>query len=126
MIISDLPEAARNVLVNVAEYRAAARRAVHADRPVRAKCLALLDLAASARRESESVVRDWIEQAIWREAAPFLTGRPASPAGDAYERAARKLRAEGYVMCPTCHSSLPDEETLDRQRLMRLEGAPVW
>lgn len=122
----DLPEAARATLATVAEYRAAARRAVHADRPLRAKCLALLDLAASARREPDSVVRDWSAQAVWREAAPLLTGRPASLAGDAYERAARKLRAEGYVTCPTCHSSLPDEDTLDRQRLMRLEGATAW
>lgn len=118
----DLPDAAREVLTRVAEYREAARRAVHADRPLRTKCLALLSLGTLGATEPDATVRPWVESAIWREAAPFLTKRPASPSGDAYERAVRHLLSRGYVSCPSCRTPLPSEQTLDRWRLIRAEG----
>jgi hypothetical protein len=118
----DLPESARITLAKVAEYRAAAKRAATADRPVRRKCAALLNLRELAVSEPDVTVRAWAEATIWREAAPFLSGRQASPAGDAYERAVRRLRAKGYVNCPRCCSPLPTEGTLDRWRLIGTEG----
>lgn len=118
----DLPEVARATLALIAAYRTATKRLVHADRPLRVKCLGLLDLAEAGRAERDPTVRAWIAETLWREAEQLLTGRPASLAGDGYERATRKLRADGYLACPTCRSSLPDEATFDRWRLLRTQG----
>lgn len=118
----DLPETARIALATVAAYRAAARRAVHADRSLKVRCLALLRLAEAGRAEPDPTLASWVESAIWREAAPLLTGRPASLAGDAHERGVRRLRSRGYVMCPSCRTPLPTEEILDRWRLIRTQG----
>ena len=62
MSAEDLPEAGQAVLERVARFRQAARLAVHAPAPVRARCLALMDLMAMVREEADPTVRLWAEQ----------------------------------------------------------------
>ena len=109
-------------LDRVREYREAARLAVRADTATfQSRCLALIDLAESARNEPDPLIRTWGERAIWEEAKSFLgvdDEQPEAP-GEHYEAAQRKLRARGYGMCPECLTPLADESDLVRWRRMR-------
>lgn len=102
------------LLRRLAEYRRAARRAATAGAPLRQRLLALMDLAAAARREDDPMLRRWAERVIYEEARPLLEDPEDGGPGDAWERAQRRLRADGHVLCPTCHSPLASDLTLER------------
>jgi hypothetical protein len=124
-----------DALERVREYRGAARMAVRADEStVQARCLALIDLAEAARSEPDPIVRTWSERAVWEESKRFLgmDDEEHSFPPEPFERAQRKLRAEGYANCPKCLSNLAtdlDFELWHHQRadhraeLRRREGA---
>jgi hypothetical protein len=124
-----------DVLVRVREYRAAARMAVRADgHRLQDRYLALIDLAEAARAEPDPIIRTWSERAIWEESKRFLgvDDEEHSFPPEPFERAQRKLRAEGYSSCPSCLSHLAtdlDFEIWRNQRadhqaeLRRHEGA---
>ena len=98
-----------DVLDRVREYRAAARLAVRSSKSsVQARCLTLIDLSEAARAEPDLTVRTWSERAVWEESRAFLgmDDEEHSFPPDPFERAQRKLRAQGYSSCPQCLSNL--------------------
>lgn len=109
----------------VREYRAAARLAVDADRDLRIRLLALFDLVDAARKEEDRALREWIERAIWEEAAPLFGAEDDEPAipADPVEAAARQLRAQGYAACPSCARPLHDHLDFERWRRIRKAAA---
>jgi hypothetical protein len=123
------------VLERVREYRRAARLAVEShDHPFQARCLALIDLAEAARAEPDLTVRTWSERAIWEESKRFLgmDDELPEPVPEPFERAQRKLRAQGLTSCPTCLSTLATDLDFELWRnrredylrtLRRREGA---
>ncbi len=109
-------------LDRVRDYRRAARLAVQAEQAALTdRYLALIDLAEYARAEPDLLVRRWAELAIWEESKVFLGVDDEEPEfpPDSYERAQRKLRADGYATCPTCRSALATDEDFARWRWMR-------
>jgi hypothetical protein len=111
------------ILERVGEYRKAARMAVEADRDFATRALALLDLADAARAEPDALTARWSELAIWAEAEAFLVGlerKKDAQTGDAWERAQRRMRAEGYETCPRCRSRIASEKELEAMHLRRL------
>ncbi len=122
-------------LEKVREYRRAARLAVEAqDHRFQDRCLALIDLAEAARAESDPTVRLWSERAIWEESKRFLgmDDDLPKPVPEPFERAQRKLRAQGLTSCPTCLSTLATDLDFESWRnrredylraLRRREGA---
>jgi hypothetical protein len=112
------------VLDRVREYRAAARMAVRADdSPLQSRYLALIDLAEAARTEPDPTVRTWAERAVWEESKRFLgvDDEEHSFPPEPFERAQRKLRAEGYSSCPRCLSVLADDRDFERWRHQRAD-----
>jgi hypothetical protein len=124
-----------DVLEQVREYRSAARLAVRADNHrFQDMCLALIDLAEAARAEPDPIIRTWSERAVWEESKRFLgvDDEEHSVVPEPFERAQRKLRAEGFESCPRCLSRVAtstDFEIWRNQRedylaeLRRREGA---
>ena len=109
-------------LDRVREYREAARLAVRADAATfQSRCLALIDLAESARNEPDPLIRTWGERAIWEEAKSFLgmDDEQHDLPGEPFERAQRRLRDQGLVSCPTCRSVLATDADFDRWRRTR-------
>lgn len=111
------------VLARVGAYRKAARAAVRADRDLRARLAALLDLARAARAEEDPTTRAWAERDIYEEARPLLEEERPLASSQGYEAAQRRLRAEGHTRCPRCLNELASEEDLARWARLRREGA---
>lgn len=111
-----------DVLERVREYRAAARMAVRAEEsPVQTRCLALIDLAEAARAEPDPIVRTWSERAVWEESKRFLgvDDEEHTYPPEPFEKAQRKLRAQGYSSCPTCLSNLATDTDFEIWRNQR-------
>jgi hypothetical protein len=113
-------------LERIREYRRAARMAVQADdHRFQDRCLALIDLAEAARAEPDLLVRTWSERAIWEESKAFLgmDDEEHSFPPEPFERAQRRLRAEGYSTCPTCRSNLATDIDFERWHQQREDHA---
>ena len=112
------------VLERVREYRAAARMAVEAcSHPVTDRLLALMDLSEFARAEPDPLIATWSERAIWEESKAFLgvDDEEHSFPPEPFERAQRKLRAQGYSSCPSCLSNLATDFDLEVWRNQRAD-----
>jgi hypothetical protein len=109
-------------LARIGQYRKAARIAVQADHAeLGERYAALIDLAETARAESDPLVRTWAERAVWEESRIFLGVEDEEhdfPPQN-YVRRARALRAEGYESCPRCLSVLATDRDLERWSAMR-------
>src|SRR5688572_17952607 len=90
---------------------------------IQTRCLALVDLAEAARHESDPIVRTWSERAIWEESKAFLgmDDEEHSFPPEPFERAQRRLRAEGYSSCPRCLSVLATNTDFERWRHQRAD-----
>ena len=78
---------------------------------IRAKCKALLEMMARARR---SELAAFLETAVWRGCRHLFEEDLRVPT-DLIE-ANRRLRRHGHVACPECRRPLPDHDELDRWR----------
>jgi len=95
-------------LDRVADYRVATRRILRElDGDDRTSALIRLKDLAKSEELAAWCLRAVIEEIGWEhERAAVYEQRSY---GDRLERAHRKLRAKGYVACPTCSSALSNE-----------------
>jgi hypothetical protein len=108
---SSTPEIER-VLGEIRRWETAAR--LLADDPalsLKAKCRALLEMMARARR---SELAAFLETAIWRSCRHLFEEEPRQPTDTI--GAIRALLRRGLAACPTCRRPLPDHSTLDYWR----------
>lgn len=100
------------VLAEIRRWERAARMVADDEHlSVKARCKALLDLMANARRREGAV---FLETAIWRGCRHFFEGDKQVPR-DVIE-ANRRLIRRGYDHCPECMRPLPSPGDLDRWR----------
>lgn len=78
---------------------------------IKARCAALLDLMARARKRDGAA---FLEAAIWRAVRHFFEGDKQVPR-DIIE-ANRRLLRRGHSSCPECKRPLPSPDDLDRWR----------
>jgi hypothetical protein len=78
---------------------------------IKARCKALLELMANARRRDGAA---FLETAIWRGCRHFFEGDQQVPR-DVIE-ANRRLIRRGHDRCPQCRRPLPSPVDLDRWR----------
>jgi hypothetical protein len=98
-------------------YQVAARQIADSDQPLKAKCLALLELNRQARQEA---LPAFAEAATWGAARHLFEeneGLPQDLVG-----ALRGLRRRGLDACPTCLRHLPDHAELDRWQALTREA----
>jgi hypothetical protein len=99
-------------LAEIRRYETTAR--LIADDPalsLKAKCRALLEMMAKARR---SELAAFLETAIWRSCRHLFEEDPRPPTDTI--GAIRALLRRGLNACPTCRRPLPDHSTLDYWR----------
>jgi hypothetical protein len=111
-IISSAADSVDEMLATIRRFENAAR--VIADDKhltIKARCAALLDLMARARKREGAA---FLELAIWRGCAHLFEEEvhvPVDPIG-----AIRLLRRQGLESCPSCRRPLPDHDQLDYWR----------
>jgi hypothetical protein len=84
---------------------------------LKAKCLALLDMMARARRSEFAA---FLERAVWKGCAHLFEEEPRLPSDTI--GAIRALLRRGHEACPTCLRPLPDYSTLDYWRRLTHEA----
>jgi hypothetical protein len=105
-------DAADKAIAEIRRWERAAR--LVADDPalsLRAKCRALLEMTARARR---SDIASFLEHAIWRGCGHLFEEDIRVPTD--VIGAIRRLRRQGRDACPTCLRPLPDHDELDHWR----------
>lgn len=96
----------------VEDYRIAARRIVESD-AIPHKLQELAELAGRARhRTKDPRSRGQIDQAIYREAKPYLDARAGRRTLDPITTAMLALSERGLERCPGCLRELPSLEVL--------------
>ena len=106
------PTEVDELLTRVRQFEKAARDiADDGSLPVKARCVALLQLSKRARHQELSA---FYEAALWRGCRHFIEGDQRVPQ-DLIE-ANRRLLRRGLTNCPTCRRPLPDGHDLDRWR----------
>ena len=99
-------------LAEIRRWETAAR--LVADDPalsIKAKCKALLEMMARARR---SELAGFLEVATWRGCAHLFEEDVRVPTDTI--GAIRRLLRQGHSNCPTCRRALPDHDVLDYWR----------
>jgi hypothetical protein len=100
------------MLADIRRFESAARTIADDDAmSIKARCKALLDLMASARKHDGAA---FLEVAIWRAVRHFFEGDQRVPR-DAISANHRLIRA-GHQRCPECRRPLPSRADLDRWR----------
>jgi hypothetical protein len=81
---------------------------------IKARCKALLELMANARRRDGAA---FFERAVWKGCAHFFEEEHTVPRN--MINALRRLRHRGLSSCPTCRRDVPDHDELDRWVALR-------
>jgi hypothetical protein len=103
------------LLATVRRFESAARVIADDDAlTIKARCRALLDLMARARKRDGAAL---LETAIWRGCRHFFEGDERVPR-DVIDANHRLIR-QGHDRCPECRRPLPDLSTLDYWRVDR-------
>jgi hypothetical protein len=97
------------ILETIRRFESAARVIADEDAlTIKARCKALLDLMARARKRDGAA---FLETAIWRGCRHFFESDERVPR-DVID-ANRRLIRQGHDRCPECRRPLPDHSTLD-------------
>jgi hypothetical protein len=111
-IVADPVENVEQMLEIIRRFESTARTIADDDvLTVKARCRALLDLMARARRRDGAA---FLEVAIWRGCRHFFEPDPGAPR-DAAAAGYRLLR-QGHDRCPECRRPLPSRTELDHWR----------
>ena len=110
--VTEADDDVERMLATIRRFESAARTIADDDHlTIKARCKALLDLMASARKRDGAA---FLECAVWRGCRHFFEGDEQVPR-DLIE-ANRRLLRQGHTACPECRRPLPSTADLTHWR----------